>query len=116
MSILTHQPTTPTDQQILDAKINFIKKVAKVSFLKQNEIQKNGIDILWKDSKFTPQQIIDALGPDAIKIFEMHGILTDAITQIADIDGIETAVSLPTNAFEVVDGLIVVSEDPYVAQ
>jgi hypothetical protein len=46
----------------------------------------------------------------------MHGILTDAINQIAAIDGISPEIALPTNAFEVVGKQIEVSEDPYVAQ
>lgn len=114
MSILNHTPTEPTDQQQLNLKAEAIKRIAKMSYSKICEIQKNGIDILWKDRKHSPQQIIDALGPDALKIFQMHGILTDAINQIAAIDGITPEIATPTNAFDIVDGSIVVSEDPYV--
>lgn len=114
MSILTHSPTELTDQQKLNLKAESIKRTAKVRYSQLCDMQKNGINVLWKDREHTPQQIIDALGPDALKIFQMHGILTDAINQIATIDGITPAIATPTNAFEIVNGSIVVSEDPYV--
>lgn len=117
MSLLTSniQPQTVlTDEQILNALSIEIKRFSKTSYDDILGIQNKGINLLWRRGRFTPQQIIDALGPDALKIFQMHGILTDAINQIAAIDGITPAIALPTNAFEIVDGNIVVSEDPYV--
>lgn len=113
MSILTHTPSQPTNDQKLTFKADGIKRSARSGFAIICDIQKNGITSLWKDKTHTPQQIIDALGTDAVKIFQMHAILTDAIASIAAIDGIEPVIALPTNAFEVVDGVIVVSEDPY---
>lgn len=116
MSILNSN-TTPqvvlTDDQILNSLAAEIKNFSKKSYDSILDIQNKGINSLWKRGRFTPQQIIDALGPDALKIFQMHGILTDAINQIAAIDGISPAIALPTNAFSIVDGSIVVSEDPY---
>lgn len=103
-----------TDEQILNSLAAEIKRFSKKSYDNILEIQNKGINLVWDRGRFTPQQIIDALGPDAVKIFQMHGILTDAIKQIAAIDGISPALALPTNAFEVVGGSIVVSEDPYV--
>ena len=119
MSILNSAPTVQTvltDEQILNSLAAEIKRFSKRSYDSVLEIQNKGINLVWKRGRFTPQQIIDALGPDAVKIFQMHAILTDAIKQIAAIDGIEAPVALPTNAFEVVDGAIVVSEDPYTTQ
>jgi hypothetical protein len=113
MSILTHIPTQLTDDQKLTLKADGIKRSARAGFARICDIQRSGIDHLWKDRTHSPQEIIDALGSDALKIFQMHGILTDAINQIAAIDGISPEITLPTNAFEVVDGSIVVSEDPY---
>ncbi len=117
MSILTSNitpQTVLTDEQILNALVAEIKRFSKTSYDNVLAIQNKGINLVWKRGKFTPQQIIDALGPDALKIFQMHGILTDAIKQIAAIDGISPELALPTNAFEVVDGDIIVSENPYV--
>ena len=116
MSILTPTSNTvqpPSREQLLSRKADRIRDFSRRSFQQLSEIQREGIRFLWEDRGFTPQEIIDTLGPDALKIFQMHGILTDAINQIAAIDGISPEITLPTNAFEVVDGSIVVSEDPY---
>jgi hypothetical protein len=42
--------------------------------------------------------------------------LTDCIVNIATADGIEPEIKLPTNAFEVVDGKLVISDEPYEVQ
>lgn len=113
MSIFTPSPITYTNEQILNAKASHIKRLAILEYKKLLDIQTNGIKLIWNDPRFSPQEIVDALGADAVKIFQVHGILTDAINQIAAVDGISPEIALPTNAFEVVDGSIVVSEDPY---
>lgn len=113
MSILTPQTVTYTKEQMLSDTVSQIKRLAIIEYKKLLDIQTNGIKILWNDSRFTPQEIVDALGDEAIKIFQVHGILTDAINQIATVDGISPEIALPTNAFSIVDGSIVVSEDPY---
>ncbi len=113
MSIFTPSPITYTNEQILNAKALHIKRLAILEYKKLLDIQTNGIKLIWKDPRFSPQEIVDALGADAVKIFQVHGILTDAINQIAAVDGISPEIALPTNAFSIVDGAIVVSEDPY---
>ena len=113
MSIFTPSPITYTNEQILNSKASHIKRLAIAEYKKLLDIQTNGIKLIWKDPRFKPQEIIDALGDDAVKIFQVHGILTDAINQIAAVDGISPEIALPTNAFEVVGNNIVVSEDPY---
>ena len=113
MSIFTLSPITYTNEQILNSKASHIKRLAIAEYKKLLDIQTNGIKLIWKDPRFKPQEIVDALGDDAVKIFQVHGILTDAINQIAAVDGISPEIALPTNAFEVVGNNIVVSEDPY---
>lgn len=113
MSIFTPSPITYTNEQILNAKASHIKRLAILEYKKLLDIQTNGIKLIWNDPRFSPQEIVDALGADAVKIFQVHGILTDAINQIAAVDGISPEIALPTNAFEVVGNNIVVSEDPY---
>lgn len=115
MSILSpsNNKQPPTREQILSYKVNRIKDFSNKSFQQISEIQKEGIKLLWSDGMFTPQEIIDALGADALKIFQMHGTLTNAIVDIATVDGIAPDIALPTNSFSVVEGSIVVSEDPY---
>jgi hypothetical protein len=109
-------PTPPTKEQLLAAKIRNIKTITAGAYEQLIKIQNEGIDTFWKDRRLTPQEIATAMGEDAVKAFQFHGFLTDCIVNIATADGIEPEIKLPTNAFEVVDGLIVVSEDPYVAQ
>jgi hypothetical protein len=117
MSILTSTTSRPeiTEEQLLKFAVSGITQFSKKSYEDLLQIQKRGIDILWKNGRLTPQQIVDALGDSAVKIFQMHGILTSALQQIAQIDGISADVALPTHAFEIVDGKIVVSDDPYIA-
>jgi hypothetical protein len=69
--------------------------------------------LLWNDPTLKPQEIIDALGDDAVKIFQVHGILTDAIKQIAEISGVVPNIATPTNAFSIVDNVITVSNNLY---
>jgi len=116
LSILSqNQLSQPTKDDLLAQKVRRLKEFSKQSYQQISFIQKQGISSLWKDTKLTPQEICDALGSDAVKIFQMHGILTNAIAQIAAIDGISPDIALPTNAFEVVDSSIVISDDPYTA-
>jgi hypothetical protein len=109
-------PTIPTKDQLLIVKARNIKSIAAKTYEQLVKIQQEGIDMFWNDPRLTPQEIATAMGEDAVKAFQFHGFLTDCIVNIATADGIEPEIKLPTNAFEVVDGKIVVSEDTYVAQ
>jgi hypothetical protein len=113
---ITSAPIPLTKEQLLAAKIRNIKTITARAYDQLIKIQNEGINAFWKDGRLTPQEIATAMGEDAVKAFQFHGFLTDCIVNIATADGIEPEIKLPTNAFEVVDGLIVVSEDPYVAQ
>ncbi len=117
MSILTYpNQTQPSKELLISNKIESISSLSYQIFKYLTIVQKQGIDLLWNDENLTPQEIINALGEDALNIFEMHSILTSALQQIAQVDGISADVALPTRAFEVVDGKIVVLDDPYTAR
>jgi hypothetical protein len=110
--------TTPaeTPREIKLANIaSMIKSTADNSFRRICEVQKRGVDMVWKNPNFTPQEIIDALGQDAIKIFQYHGALTDYIVSVATTEGIAPDIKLPTNSFTVdlSAGSITVSNQPY---
>lgn len=107
-------PTTPTKEQLLAGKIRNIKTITARAYEELIKIQNEGIEVFWKDRRLTPQEISTAMGEEAVKVFQFHGFLTDCIVNIATTDGIEPEIKLPTNAFEVVDGAIVISEDPYI--
>jgi hypothetical protein len=113
MSIFTPPNITISKQQLLADKLQQISRIANDCYYNMAQFQTTGIQILWNDSALKPQEIIDALGDNAVKIFQVHGILTDAINQIASVSGITPALATPANAFSIVDGVITVSDNPY---
>ncbi len=118
MAILQDNTITPTPSIPQDVKlkrvVNRIKNVSIETFNSLIQTQRNGIDLLWHDEELTPQQIIDELGDDALKIFSFHGKLTALILDLASIDNVDVGLKLPTNAFSINQlGKITVSSDPY---
>jgi len=114
MSLLSQQQNQqPSKEELLTQKVKRIKDFTRQGYIQILAIQQQGINMLWNDQRLTPQEIIDALGSEALKIFQMHSELTDTIVNIAAIDGTTPEVSIPTNAFEIVDGEIIVSPHPY---
>lgn len=79
------------------------------------ELQKQGINRIWHHPRLTPQQAIDALGTNAVRIFQAHGALTEVIVAVAALDEVAPDILLPTNGFTAnPDGSVTVGEDPYV--
>jgi hypothetical protein len=114
MSILTQTPQPPTDAEKLQRVVKTIKTISSRTYDDLVRVQKQGIDSVWKDRDFTPQEIIDALGTNAIKVFNMHGKLTDYLVDISAIDNIPYTPALPTNTFTInADGSITVTDQPY---
>lgn len=113
MSLLSKTPTTPSKSEKLAKLVSTIGDVSSNTYSQLVSIQNMGINLLWHSKEFTPQEVIDGLGDNALKVFQFHGALTDLIVALAALDGIAPEVKLPTNAFSVVDGSIVVSSDPY---
>lgn len=116
MSLLT-SPAPEESDRIRDAILNLSRR----TFSTMLEAQRLGIDLLWHGEaqglhNLTPQQVCDALGEDAAKIFSFHGALTDFVAQQAIADGVSVDLKLPPNAFAVnQDGTVTVSDQPYVA-
>ncbi len=116
MSLLTPiQPQTPSRELKLKMVANNIKKLSIESFEKIIEIQKKGVEALWNHPEYTPQEIINALGDNAIKVFQYHGGLTEYINSVAIAEGIQPTIKLPTNSFTIdaTTGKITVSDQPY---
>jgi len=101
-------------EEVLKRVSNQIKNKTKESFNQFIRIQKEGIEMLWNQKDVTPQEIIDFLDEDAIKLFQFHGALTDFIKQVANIDSVDVELATPTKAFSVVDGKITVLKTAYV--
>jgi hypothetical protein len=77
-------------------------------------VQREGIRIVWKNPNLSPQEIVDSLGPDALKVFQFHGALTDLILSIATSEGVEVKLEAPTNQFTVDNqGNITITDEPY---
>lgn len=116
MSFLNEQvtPITPTKEQQLANVTRQIKNLSKNCFEELLKIQSQGIKLVWNHYSLTPQEIIDALGEDAIKIFQFHGKMTDYINTIATIEGISVNLAYPKNSFTVdAQGKITVTDQPY---
>jgi hypothetical protein len=107
-------PPTPTKEIKLKQVTGRIRQLSASSYKQISDIQKQGISLLWEHPELTPQEIIDALGENALKVFQYHGALTEYLVTLATLEGIQPDIKLPPNAFVVnQDGTITVTEDPY---
>jgi two-component sensor histidine kinase len=116
MSILINQPQAePTKELLLTQLASRIKNNVPSIYQTLTNLQKQGIDSVWSHQTFTPQEIVDALGADAVKIFQYHGKLTSLIEEIASAENITPDIKYPKNAFTVdpTTGKITISGQPY---
>lgn len=116
MSLLPGSTTAPSLSQ---RKINQRVKIDAIIADVWNTMcrgQQDGIDAFWHAPGLTPQDMSDAYGTDAGKLFAFHAALTDLIIAQSAVEGISPPpVKAPTNAFTVnQDGTVTISEDPYV--
>lgn len=116
MSILLPQPRQePTKDVILALQVNNIKSSAVNTYQILTNLQKQGISYIWNHLTLSPQEIVDSLGDDAVKIFQYHGKLTSLIEEIAISEGLVPDVRYPTNSFTIdsTTGKITISDQPY---
>jgi len=116
MSFLNEQSntSTPSKEQQLLSVTRQIKNLSKMCFDQLLKTQAQGIKLVWNHYSLTPQEIIDALGDDALKIFQFHGGMTDYINTIATLEGIDVELKYPTNSFTIdAQGKITVTDQPY---
>jgi hypothetical protein len=118
MSILTATTslsvTPPSREKILEIIAKRITEFSLKSFTELVKIQKDGNDMVWNNRGFKPQEIIDALGDNAIKIYNYHGALTQYLVTISALDGVEYTPALPSYAYTITDGKFTVLDTPYV--
>ena len=115
MSILDQSPSiTFTKTQKLNGVKNRILRMSHNSFEELLKTQNQGIKMLWEHPELTPQEIIDKLGADAIKVFQFHGALTDLILGIAAADGVDVSERLkfPKYAFTIDQDTGKITVDP----
>lgn len=115
MSLLQpKQKNPPTKEERLGLVCDRLRNMVLDCYKELVSIQNRGIDEIWNNPQFTPQEIMDALGADGIKMFQFHGVLTDIIAQLAANEGVAPSLKLPKKAFTVEAGKIKILEDPYV--
>lgn len=106
----------PSKEARLAALVNRIKRSAADTFRVLVDTQKNGSSNVWDSKEFTPQEIVDALGDDALKIFQLHGKLTDFLQSVIDEEGVQVELKKPKFKFTVSNnGKITVTDQPYSA-
>lgn len=116
MSILNYNPQAISiSKEIkLQRQANIIKAFCKKAYEDITRLQKMGIDMVWSHPELTSQEIVNALGEDAAKIFQYHGALTTYLVNLAATEGVDPDIKLPTNAFTVENGSITILDEPYI--
>lgn len=105
---------SPSISQLTEEVIENIKYTSREIFDELVKVQRKGIELVWNHPVLTPQQVVDGLGSDAIKVFQFHGGLTDYIKSVAAADGVNVELKYPTNSFTVdQNGNITISSEPY---
>lgn len=126
MAILTDnklgQTSEPTPEKLealknmqLRTTTNNILSLTRETFNRLVDVQRRGIDMVWNNPNLTPQEVVTALGDNAVKVFEFHGALTTFVQQLATSADVVVDLKAPTNAFSVVSGGIVISNKAYKA-
>jgi hypothetical protein len=115
MSILQRPPQqTPSKEAKLQNTVRRIKTFAADTYDELSRRQKQGIDLVWSHPELTPQEILDKLGSDSVKVAEYHTALTEYIVALAISEGLEPDVKYPTNNFtKNQDGTITVLDEPF---
>ena len=109
MSLLNQElQQVPTKEQRLQDIVNRVKRLSASTYRDLVRTQQDGIDAVWYNRDFTPQEIIDALGDDAVKVFAFHGKLTDLLVDISAADGVDFVPAFTTAPFTVSGSVITV--------
>ena len=111
----TPQPIPINFQKEADQLRSLVLADSRDGYRRLCQLQQQGIRRVWHHPQLTPQQAVAALGTDALRIFQAHGMLTEAIAMIASLDGAQPDVLLPSHSFTTnPDGTVTVGEGPYV--
>lgn len=113
MSLLTQPSSIAAKQDAAKARIAAITRAV------WNDLQirqRDGMELFWQNPDgLTPQQVADAFGTDAAKLFTFNTALVEFLVAVGTSEGVAPNISAPTNAFTVnPDGTVTVLETPYV--
>lgn len=116
MAFLDPNSWTPTLAEKQASAASSIRSASANQYATLVAWQKAGISAVWNNPDgLTPQQVCDALGADAVKAFDLHAKLTEAVMQLAQIGGVQPDIALPSHAFtRNADGTVTVLDAPYV--
>lgn len=117
MSILTDNkiPSAPIvtpemRQRRLESIADNIVNTTRETFNKLIQVQRRGIDLVWNNPNFTPQEILDELGDQAPAIFAMHRELSEFITDVAAANNVQVDLKQPTHNFTLSGNNIIVGD------
>lgn len=122
MPIIRTNPNPRSARQVREQAIQLVpQRVAALGtrmFTQLVEMQRKSISFVWDHPRgLTPQEVCDALGTEAGNAFHIHGMFTQAILDIAAVEGVTPDILLPDKAFTVnADGTVTVLDEPYVPQ
>lgn len=109
--ILSAAPITPEmRQQRLKAVANNIVSTTRETFNNLISVQRKGIEFVWKNPNFTPQEILNELGDKAPAIFAMHRELSEFITDVAAANNVQVDLKQPTHNFTLSGDRIIVGD------
>lgn len=119
MPIIRKNPNPRSPAQVREQAVQFVpQRVAALGtrmFDQLIEMQRKSISFVWDHPRgLTPQEVCDALGAEAATAFQIHGLFTQAILDIAAVEGITPDLALPDKAFTVnKDGTVTILDEPY---
>ena len=109
--ILSAAPVTPQmRQQRLKMVSGNIINTTRETFNNLIDVQRRGINIVWNNPNFTPQEILDELGDRAPAIFAMHRELSEFITDVAAANNVQVDLKQPTHNFTLSGDRIIVGD------
>ena len=89
---------TQAQPQTASVVVAGIKRVNYQEFARRASFVKQTYDMVWNNKQFTPEQIITAMGTDAVALFTNHGNEQIALATLAQQNGITyTPLAVPAN-------------------
>lgn len=108
------QPAEPTSEEVAQRVAEQILNMSRETYNHLVRVQRQGVKAVWEHPKTTPQEVVDALGENAAKVFSYHAKITDLVKELATNEGIDVDVLLPVNSFIVnQDGTVTLEDTPY---
>lgn len=112
MSLFPSLTSTPQDQ--LDYITSNIRRSSYENFNSFVQLQNDWIELIWYDLTFTPQEICNELGSDAVRFFHLTNDLRQLVVAAAADNGVPSNVIYPLSAFSLSGDVVSIFNSPYV--